>query len=75
MFVQERMAALGSVLEAVKAGIWDFEPAGRSDGEFDATDAMPGSSEKLEVMARRAASGLPLWHPSDRQDRDTGMDE
>ena len=55
-----------SVLEAIQAGDWDFEPARIEDQQFIATDALPGSAEKLEILARRIRDGLPLWHPDDR---------
>jgi hypothetical protein len=32
------------------------------------TEARPGSPEKIEVLRQRNASGLPLWHPQDRND-------
>ena len=35
--------------------------------EFDATDAPPGSREKLRVLVERSERGLPLWHPLDRK--------
>lgn len=35
---------------------------------FQATDAEPGSREKVEVLARRRAFGQPLWHENDRTD-------
>ncbi len=57
-----------SVLEAIRLGLWDFEPAEVASNEFDGTDAMPGTEEKLEVLAARLQEGLPLWHPSDRDD-------
>jgi hypothetical protein len=57
-----------SVLEAVLLGIWDFEPDECEASRYEATKALPGSSEKLEVMARRLRQGLPLWHPKDRRD-------
>ncbi len=57
-----------SVLEAIKMGFWDFEPPEVECGEFDAADAMPGTKAKLEIMAKRVADGLPLWHDSDRDD-------
>jgi hypothetical protein len=57
-----------SVLEAIKEGFWDFEPVEIPRHEFDGTDAMPGTREKLAVLADRVQSGLPLWHPSDRDD-------
>ncbi len=39
----------------------DFEPVGYGSP----TDARPGSVEKLEVLAQRAADGVHLWHPED----------
>jgi len=54
-----------SVLEAIKQGFWDFEPQQIRDGEFDATRAMPGTNEKLAILAERLRLGLPLWHPAD----------
>lgn len=35
---------------------------------FVATDAVPGSQEKVAILERRAAAGHPLWHPNDRVD-------
>lgn len=57
-----------SVLEAIKLGFWDFEPPEVEEDFFDATDAMPGTRAKLDVMAERVRAGLPLWHPFDRDD-------
>ena len=56
-----------SILEAIKSGDWNYEPeeSGETDG-FDSTKALPGSDQKLEVLAQRIRSGLPLWHPDDR---------
>lgn len=60
-----------SVLEAIKLGLWDFEPKQQVESEqFRATGAMPGTTAKLDVLAERVRLGLPLWHPSDRQDYD-----
>lgn len=56
-----------SVLDAIKMGIWDFEPETAPSQEFPATQALPGSEEKLVVLARRVQQGLPLWHPRDRR--------
>ena len=60
-----------SVLDAIKLGFWDFEPAEVEFSKFSASDAMPGTSEKLQVMAERVRRGLPLWHRSDRNDMET----
>ena len=57
-----------SVLEAIRMGLWDFEPSQVRSCDYDGTDAMPGTREKLEVFAERIQAGLPLWHPLDRHD-------
>ena len=57
-----------SVLEAIRMGIWDFEPREVAYSKFDAADAMPGTREKLWTLAARAERGLPLWHVNDRDD-------
>jgi hypothetical protein len=59
-----------SVLEAIKLGYWDFEPPEVSFGDFERTDSMPGTKAKLRAMAERVQSGLPLWHPDDRDEVD-----
>jgi hypothetical protein len=59
-----------SVLEAIREGDWFFEPAEVEPNRFDATMAVPGSREKLAVLAARAQEGLPLWHVDDRPDYD-----
>lgn len=51
-------------------GLWAYEPPKVDRRDFERTDAAPGSREKVEVMARRLCSGLPLWHPEDRRDRE-----
>ena len=57
-----------SVLEAIKMGFWDFEPPDVDFDEFEASDAMPGTKEKLKTLAERVQLGLPLWHEADRDD-------
>jgi hypothetical protein len=59
-----------SVLEAIKLGIWDYEPEATEERRHPATRAMPGTDEKLEVLAARIRAGLPLWHHNDRRDYD-----
>jgi len=56
-----------SVLEAIRCGDYFFEPLAQPAEELKATAALPGSREKLEVLADRARKGLPLWHPEDRR--------
>lgn len=55
-----------SVLEAIKDGVWDFEPSDRSKEDYEKTVALPGTGEKLTILAHRLELGLPLWHPQDR---------
>lgn len=57
-----------TVLEAIKLGLWDFEPREVEYEEFEACGAMPGTAAKLTALAERVRLGLPLWHPADRQD-------
>ena len=55
-----------SVLEAIKRGDWEYEPRRMDTTQYEATDATPGSREKLAVLSERLERGLPLWHPRDR---------
>jgi len=55
-----------SILEAIRQGNWDFEPEKVAEQEYESTPALPGSDEKLNVLADRIQNGLPLWHPHDR---------
>ena len=57
-----------SLLEAIKQGDFNYEPPAPNDqaDELPATVALPGTAEKLTVLAERMRLGLPLWHPSDR---------
>jgi hypothetical protein len=59
-----------SVLEAIKLGHWDFEPSEVESDNYDSTLAMPGTDDKLKMLAERVREGLPLWHPGDRLDCD-----
>ncbi|MCA9178256.1 MAG: hypothetical protein KDB14_27520 [Planctomycetales bacterium] len=63
-----------SVLDAIRMGVWDYEPDDVDDEvtDFISTQALPGTVEKLDVLAQRLESGLPLWHPSDRRTFDDG---
>ena len=57
-----------SVLDAIRMGLWDYEPEEAKGGDLEPTTAMPGTNEKLEALARRIQNGLPLWHPNDCSD-------
>ncbi len=63
-----------SVLDAIKLGIWDFEPETVEANQFDSTSAMPGTKQKLDILAERIREGMPLWHPSDRSEYDDPTD-
>ncbi len=55
-----------SILEAIQNGNWDYEPNRVNESEFSATAALPGTHEKLDILAHRIEQGLPLWHSQDR---------
>jgi hypothetical protein len=61
-----------SILDAIKDGQWDYEPEHVSSEHYDSTRALPGTEEKLAILATRVRKGLPLWHPSDRRTYDDG---
>lgn len=51
----------------------DWEPGSRmKPGDFQPTSEIAGTPEKVEVLARRLAAGLPLWHPNDATFEDLG---
>ena len=56
-----------SILQAIQEGDWNFEPPTQPAVELKATAALPGTGEKLDVLAERLRQGLPLWHPEDRR--------
>ena len=56
-----------SVLDAIKMGIWDFEPEDTEKAKYECTEALPGTDAKLDILAQRVSRGLPLWHPEDRR--------
>jgi hypothetical protein len=59
-----------SVIDAIKEGDWQFEPGQEEPAKTEGTTAMPGTIEKLDVLAERLRQGLPLWHPADRRSYD-----
>jgi hypothetical protein len=59
-----------SILDAIKDGDWDYEPKEVEENGFHPTGAMPGTQEKLSVLATRVKEGLPLWHGHDRTEYD-----
>jgi hypothetical protein len=63
-----------SVLEAIRDGEWNYEPEQQASEGVEATKAMPGTTEKLDVLADRLRQGLPLWHPRDRIDYETAAE-
>ena len=62
-----------SVLDAIRRGKFNFEPEETKRDSYNRTTAMPGSDEKLNVLADRIRHGLPLWHPEDRISYDEGQ--
>ena len=49
-----------SVLEAIREGIWDYEPQDVRADQYSATRAMPGTRAQLDVLAMRAATGIAV---------------
>lgn len=64
-----------SVLDAIKMGIWDFEPEDTETTKYECTEALPGTDAKLDILAQRVSRGLPLWHPEDRRTFDDSDDD
>ena len=69
----KEMIVAESVLEAIRNGEWSYEPPAVDKKDYDATSALPGSQEKVGLMAARALNGLPLWHPDDRSIFDSNL--
>ena len=63
-----------SVLEAIKLGVWNFEPKSVPEKNFSETEAIPGSREKLSILAQRIEAGLPLWHSRDKCAREDELE-
>ena len=55
------MTVANSLLEAVKMGLWYFQPHTVDYGELEASDAMPGTREKLDVLAEHLRRNMPNW--------------
>lgn len=64
----EREGDRESVLDAIRDGDWTFEPETVEEEAYDDTEALPGSREKIDIMAERVRQGLPIWHSADRVD-------
>ena len=57
-----------NILDAIREGDWFYEPDEIRPECFEPTTAIPGTQEKLAILAARARAGLPLWHEADRLD-------
>jgi hypothetical protein len=57
-----------NVFEAIDHDGHDENFLPNSSGDFRPTDAAPGSNEKIELLRKRIAMGVPLWHQEDRHD-------
>jgi hypothetical protein len=68
--VKRDLSVHKSILDAIRDGEWDFEPEEVTENRFTPTGFMPGTREKLSVLADRVRSGLPLWHGHDRMEYD-----
>lgn len=61
---------VNSFLEAVKMGLWDFQPHTVDYRELEASDAMPGAREKLDVLAEHLRRDTPARLADDCLDDD-----
>jgi hypothetical protein len=52
-----------STSKYARRGVSDFN--GTTALAADPTDALPGTEDKVAVLAERARLGLSLWHPHD----------
>lgn len=59
-----------TVLDAIDQKLWNFEPSEVAADEFEACRSLPGTADKLSILAERVQRGLPLWHPADCRDCD-----
>jgi len=59
-----------SILEAVKMGLWNFQPHTIDYRELEASDAMPGTREKLDILVEHLRRDVPTWHIDDCLDED-----
>jgi len=65
-----KMTMANSILEAMKMGLWDFLPHTIDYNELEASDAMPGTREKLDILAEHLRHHLPIWPVDDCLDDD-----
>lgn len=52
-----------STSKYARRGVSDFN--GQASQAAQPTDALPGTEEKVAILAERARLGLSLWHPQD----------
>ncbi len=52
-----------STSKFARRGVGDFN--GTAILPTEPTDALPGSAQKVEILAQRALLGVSLWHPLD----------
>ena len=57
-----------NVFEAILTNGHDEDFSPKESEDYDATNAPAGSEDKIEIMRRRIAQGVPLWHRHDRSD-------
>lgn len=57
-----------TVLDAIRQKQWNFEPHEIDLEDYEACGSMPGTQDKISILAERVRRGLPLWHPADRSD-------
>jgi hypothetical protein len=66
---------MSAVVEEIEVKFSQFDFALVEVDPEIATEAKPGSEEKVVMLAARYAAGLPLWHNSDCVDHGPGTEE
>ena len=64
----KKKKAINNVFEAIVKYGHDEDFVPNAGDDFEATGAPAGSDDKIEVLRRRVALGMPLWHGEDRKD-------
>jgi hypothetical protein len=63
-----RTAMTNTFWEAIKIGLWDFQPHTVDVGELEPYDETPGAREKLEVLTEHLRRTAACWEHDDRLD-------
>lgn len=69
-FDRREVRKLYRVLKGRAGSCKPYDPEGEMPAAGEATEALPGTDEKLRVLAERLAAGVGLHHPADARATD-----